>query len=366
MATAMKPSAHALTEPPEAARAAGLRYTTDRRPGIRRRRNGPGFVYLGSDGDRVTDPGEVARIRSLAVPPAWTDVWICPSPNGHLQATGRDARGRKQYRYHPTWRRVRDETKYDRTTVFGKALPGIRRRVDRDLAERGLPKDKVLVVVRLLDVSHIRVGNPEYARDNSSFGLTTLRGRHVQVSGEEIRFSFRGKGGQPSRVSVRDRRVARVVRRCRELPGQELFRYEGEDGTPKDVTSTDVNEYLARITGEEFTSKDFRTWSGTVLAAEALAEAGGIRTRRQATRKVVRAIEAVSGELGNTPAVCRKCYVHPDVVEAYLDGTLLDYLDPGGPKAGVRRVRGLRIEEARVLALLRDRSRAARGRAAAA
>jgi DNA topoisomerase I len=367
MPTAAKPSAEALTEPPDAARAAGLRYTTDRRPGIRRRRSGSGFVYLDAGGRRVADPDELARIRALAVPPAWTDVWICPSPNGHLQATGRDARGRKQYRYHPRWRVVRDQTKYHRTTAFGKALPTIRRRVERDLALPGLPRDKVLaVVVRLLDVSHIRVGNPEYAKDNGSFGLTTLRARHVTVSGEEIRFSFRGKGGQPRRVSVRDRRVARVVRRCRDLPGQELFQYQAEDGTPADLTSSDVNEYLFGITGQDFTSKDFRTWSGTVLAAEALAGAGGFRSQRQATRNVVRAIEAVSEVLGNTPAVCRKCYVHPDVVEAYLDGTLLDYLNPGGSRASVKRIRGLRIEEARVLALLRAKSRAARSRPTAA
>ena len=351
--------------PPQAARAAGLRYTTDGRPGIGRRRNGSGFVYLDADGKRVSDADELARIRGLAVPPAWTEVWISPWPNGHLQATGRDARGRKQYRYHPRWREVRDETKYHRTTAFGRALPAIRRRVERDLARPGLPREKVVaVIVRLLDVSHIRVGNPEYARDNRSFGLTTLRNRHATVSGQEIRFAFRGKGGQSRRVSVRDRRVARVVRRCRELPGQVLFQYEDDDGNLVDVTSSDVNEYLLEITGEDFTSKDFRTWSGTVLAAEALAEAGEHRSQRQATRKVTRAIEEVAEQLGNTPAVCRACYIHPDVVQAYRDGTLLDYLDPRGSRAGVKRIRGLRIEEARVLALLRAMARAGRSRAA--
>ncbi|HEX2032221.1 MAG TPA: DNA topoisomerase IB [Actinomycetota bacterium] len=355
----------APTEPPEAARAAGLRYTSDRRPGIERRRNGSGFVYVGPDRNRITDPETLVRIKSLAIPPAWTDVWISPIANGHLQATGRDARGRKQYRYHERWREVRDETKYHRTTVFARALPAIRRRVDRDLASPGLPREKVVAaVVRLLDVSNIRVGNPEYARDNGSYGLTTLRGRHVKVSGERMRFSFRGKGGKRTEVAVEDRRVARIVQRCRDLPGQELFQYVGDDGQPVDVGSSDVNDYLLAVAGQDFTSKDFRTWSGTVLAAEALARMGEFRTQRQARSKIVRAVEEVSEELGNTPAVCRKCYVHPDVIEAYLDGTLHDYLDPGGPKAEVKRIRGLRVEEARVLALLRDRSRAARRKAA--
>lgn len=354
-----------MTEPPEAARAAGLRYTTDGVHGITRRRNGAGFVYLGPDGKRVTDPEALVRIKALAIPPAWTDVWISLLPNGHLQATGRDARGRKQYRYHERWREVRDETKYHRTTTFARALPAIRRRVDRDLASTGLPREKVVAaVVRLLDISNIRIGNPEYARDNGSFGLTTLRSRHVKVSGERLRFSFRGKGGKRIEVAVEDRRVARIVQRCRDLPGQELFQYVGDDGDPVDVGSSDVNEYLLAVTGQDFTSKDFRTWSGTVLAAEALAGMGRFRTQRQARSKVLRAVEEVSEELGNTPAVCRKCYVHPDVVEAYLDGTLHDYMDPGGPRAQVKRIRGLRIEEARVLALLRDRSRAARRRAA--
>jgi DNA topoisomerase I len=365
MAQAIEPPPpEALTEPPEAARAAGLRYTSDAIRGITRRRAGSGFTYLGPDGERISDSETLVRIRALAIPPAWTDVWISPYSNGHLQATGRDARGRKQYRYHARWRAVRDETKYHRTIAFARALPGIRRRLKRDLAEPGLPRDKVLaVVVHLLDESHIRVGNPEYARDNRSYGLTTLQNRHVKVTGSEIRFSFPGKGGKRFEIALQDPRVARVVRKCRDLPGQDLFQYV-DDGEVADVGSEDVNAYLLRISGEEFTSKDFRTWSGTVLAADALDRVGRFRSQREARSKVLRAIEEVSEELGNTPSVCRKCYVHPDVVEAYLDGTLHDYMDPAGARAAVKPVRGLRIEEARVLALLRDRSRAARRSAA--
>jgi DNA topoisomerase I len=344
------------TTAPEAAKDAGLRYTTDDRPGIRRRRRGRSFQYIDPAGRTITDPRERARINALAIPPAWTDVWICPSPNGHLQATGRDARGRKQYRYHPRWREVRDEVKYGRMVAFGEALPRIRRQVDRDIARRTLSKPRVVAtVVRLLDETSIRVGNDEYARENNSFGLTTMRKRHVDVDGSRIMFRFRGKGGKLSDVDVRDPRVARVLRRCEELPGQQLFQYVDDDGDVQDVGSDDVNDYLREVTGENFTAKDFRTWSGTVLAAWALEELGEAGSPTQAKRNVVRAVESVAKSLGNTPAVCRSCYVHPDVIEAHLDGSLAEGLARAADRRLARSMRGLTPQEAAVLALLRVR-----------
>jgi len=344
------------TAAPEAAKEAGLRYTTDDRPGIRRRRRGRGFQYVAPDGRTITDAEERARIDALAVPPAWTDVWICPSPNGHLQATGRDARGRKQYRYHPRWREVRDETKYERMIAFGAALPRIRRRVDRDIARRALSKPRVVAaIVRLLDETSIRVGNDEYARENRSFGLTTMRKRHVDVEGSRIMFRFRGKGGKPSDVDVTDPRVARVLRRCEGLPGQDLFQYVDADGEPVDVDSDDVNDYLREITGEDFTAKDFRTWSGTVLAAWALEELGEAGSPTQAKRQVVRAVESVAKELGNTPAVCRSSYVHPQVIETHLEGNLARELGRKADGRVAQGLRGLTAQEAAVLALLRRR-----------
>src|SRR5207248_1022266 len=296
------------TDPVESAQSARLHYVTDEGPGIRRVRCGTGFRYVGPSGRPVRGP-DLERIRALAIPPAWTDVWICPLPNGHLQATGCDARGRKQYRYHPRWRAVRDETKYQRLLAFARALPRIRARVDADLARRGLPRAKVLAtVVRLLETTLIRVGNEEYARANNSFGLTTLRGRHVDVDGPEVRFEFRGKGGKPHAVGVRDPRVARIVRRLHELPGQELFQYVDADGARRTLDSADVNAYLREIGADDFTAKDFRTWAGTVLAALALAEVRRFRTVREARRNVGRAIERVAARLGNTPAICRKGY----------------------------------------------------------
>jgi len=303
---------------------AGLRYVSDAGDGIRRRRAGAGFVYVDAQGRRVRDPETLQRIRSLVVPPAWRDVWICASAHGHIQAVGRDARGRKQYRYHPRWRAVRDETKYTRMLAFARALPRIRARVDADLARRGLPRAKVLAtVVRLLETTLIRVGNEEYARANNSFGLTTLRGRHVDVDGPEVRFEFRGKGGKSHAVGVRDPRVARIVRRLHELPGQELFQYVDDDGARRTLDSADVNAYLREIGADDFTAKDFRTWAGTVLAALALAEVRRFRTVREARRNVGRAIERVAARLGNTPAICRKGYVHPGIVDAYLDGVTI-------------------------------------------
>jgi DNA topoisomerase-1 len=347
-----------LTRAPEtpqsAASDAGLRYTSDDRPGIHRRRRGNGFQYIGPDGKTITDAGERARIDALAVPPAWTEVWICPAPNGHLQATGRDARGRKQYRYHPRWREVRDEAKYGRLIAFAEALPRVRRRVDRDIARRSLGKQRVVAaVVRLLDETSIRVGNDEYARENGSFGLTTMRKRHVDVDGSRISFRFRGKGGKTAEVDISDPRVARVLRRCEGLPGQHLFQYVGDDGEPADVDSDDVNAYLHDVTGADFTAKDFRTWSGTVLAAWALDDLGEAGSPAQAKRQVVRAVESVAKELGNTPAVCRSCYVHPDVIDAHLDGDLAGVLERASAGRPERRMRGLTREEAAVLALLR-------------
>ena len=313
-------------DPEEVARDAGLRYVSDRRAGITRRRAGRGWSYRAPDGTLVRDAKSLARIRALAIPPAWLDVWISPVVSGHIQATGRDARGRKQYRYHPRWRHVRDEAKYDRTIAFAEALPAIRERVAADMGLRGLPRDKVLAtIVRLLETTFIRVGNAEYARENRSFGLTTLRDGHAVIDGSEVRFKFRGKSGKDHKVGIQDRRLATIVRRCQELPGQELFQYIDEDGSIQDVTSTDVNEYLRQVTGQGFTAKDFRTWAGTVLAAQALqaleGTAGG--TEREMRSKVVRAVEQVAQSLGNTPTVCRQCYVHPAIIDAYLDGAMV-------------------------------------------
>jgi DNA topoisomerase I len=269
----------------------------------------------------VRDVATLSRIRALAIPPAWRAVWICPRADGHLQATGRDARGRKQYRYHSRWRETRDETKYGRMLEFAAALPAIHRRVGRDLARHGLPREKILAtVVRLLETTLIRVGNEEYARENDSFGLTTLRTRQVRVNGSKVRFQFRGKSGVEHAIELEDRRMAAIVKRVRELPGQELFQYVDEDGSLRSVGSADVNAYLKEISGEDFTSKDFRTWAGTLLAARALGRLGGFKSQAQAKRNVVTAVEAVARLLGNTAAVCRKCYIHPAVLEGYLAG----------------------------------------------
>jgi DNA topoisomerase I len=341
--------------PQEAADEAGLRYVDDRGPAIRRRRAGRGWVYMGPAGKRVTDENRIAWIKRLAIPPAWTDVWICPIRNGHIQATGRDARGRKQYRYHPRWREVRDASKYGRLIAFARSLPRIRRRTDRDLRRRGLPREKVLaLVVRLLEETLIRVGNDEYARDNRSYGLSTLRDRHVAIDGDHLRFRFRGKGGKEHEIGIRDRRLARLVRQCQEIPGQELFQYYDPDGRRQEVTSGDVNDYLREVAGSDFTAKDFRTWAGTVAASMALREFSAIDSAARRKKAVVRAIEQVAMELGNTPAVCRSCYVHPEVVESYLDGTLVDALATRARGAG-RGIHALRPEEAAVLGLLQAR-----------
>ncbi len=308
-------------EPAKAARAARLRYTTDRQRGFRRRRAGHGFQYLNQQGSTVRGAALVARFRALAIPPAWTDVWISADPVGHLQATGKDARGRKQYRYHPRWRTVRDATKFLRMLEFGAALPAIRRRVRRDLRLPGLPRDKILaVVVRLLETTLIRVGNEEYAQSNGSYGLTTLRYRHVRVSGKELTFRFPGKGGKRHDVTVSDPRLARVVRRCRELPGQELFQYLDLDGEPHPISSSDVNAYLAETTGDEFTAKDFRTWAGTLRLSRRL---GTRDTGAQGGKAaLLAAVKEVAEELRNTPAICRRCYVHPAMLAVFEDDAL--------------------------------------------
>jgi DNA topoisomerase I len=316
-----------LVDPVESARAAGLRYVSDLTPGIRRSRAGKAFTYAEPDGRTIRDKETIGRIQRLAIPPAWTDVWICPDPRGHIQATGRDAKGRKQYRYHRRWREVRDAVKYDRMLAFAQALPEIRRRTDEHLELPGLVREKVLAtVVRLLEETRIRVGNDEYRKENGSYGLTTLRNRHVDVIGSEVRFTFRGKSGKHHRVKLHDRRLARIVKRFLEIPGQELFKYLDEKGDPCAIESSDVNDYLREISGDDFTAKDFRTWSGTILAARYLRDAAAEPTSEPATRgakkELVSAIAQVADELGNTPAVCRKCYIHPAVIAAYLAGAL--------------------------------------------
>ncbi len=325
------------TDPAESAAAAGLRYVTDATPGIRRVRAGGGFRYTAPDGTAVRDRATLQRIRSLAIPPAYTDVWICPDARGHIQATGRDARGRKQYRYHPKWRSVRDETKFGRMLAFSDCLPAIRERVARDMARAGLPREKVLAtVVRLLECTRIRVGNDEYARSNRSFGLTTLRDQHVEIDGANLSFQFRGKSGKTHSVDISDRRLARIVAQCQAIPGAELFQYLDADGERQTIGSGDVNAYIREISGQDFTAKDFRTWAGTMLAAEALAagEPGETETARKAA--IVQAVDAVATQLNNTRAVCRKYYVHPAVFERFMAGTLAADLDGGGrPRAGL-------------------------------
>lgn len=329
-------------------------YVSDDEPGITRHRRGKGWSYHRSDGELITDAGVKERLNALAIPPAWTDVWICPEASGHLQATGRDDRGRKQYRYHPDWRAIRDVAKYARMVPFGRALPEIRRTVSGHLRRKGLPREKVLAaVVRLLDRTLIRVGNDEYERENDSYGLTTLRDRHVEFRGDGFRLSFRGKGGKQTEVEVDDARLAEVVKRCRDVPGYELFQYYDEGGERRRVESGDVNEYLCQIVGEDFTAKDFRTWAGTMhLTAELLA-CGPCDEEREAKRRVKEAMEKVAERLGNTPAVCRSCYVHPAVIERYRKGTLANVLQPSKP-VSYEKVRGLSEEESAVLALLED------------
>ncbi|WP_165253105.1 DNA topoisomerase IB [Paludisphaera soli] len=339
-----------------AAKAAGLRYVSDARPGLGRRRSGKNFRYVDAAGKPVRDEQTLARIKALAIPPAWTDVWICPSAQGHLQATGRDEKGRKQYRYHARWRTVRDDAKYGRMAAFGQALPRIREATDADLKLDGMPRRKVLAaVVQLLELSLIRVGNEEYARTNKSFGLTTMRNKHVAVEGPTIQFQFKGKSGVKHRISIKDRRLARVVARCQDLPGQELFTYLDDESGVQRIDSADVNEYLREASGQDFTAKDFRTWAGTVLASMALQEFEAFDSDAQAKKNIVQAVERVAERLGNTPSVCRKCYVHPAVLDAYLEGSMLDALRTRTDREIRDSLGHLKPEEAAVLALLQNR-----------
>lgn len=330
---ALTTSAAVAPEPEASARAEGLRYTSDQSPGLKRVSRGRSFIYFHPDGRRVTDEPSLARIRALAIPPAYKGVWICTVPNGHLQATGRDARGRKQYRYHARWRTHRDATKFDRMLEFGRALPRIRRRVAQDLRASGLPREKVLAtIVRLLESTLVRVGNEEYARTNGSFGLTTLRNRHVAVKGETVNLEFRGKSGIAQRVSVTDRAVARIVRGCRDIPGQELFQWIDPQGERRPIDSNDVNEYLREASGGPFTAKDFRTWFAT-LEALALLRKRRATSEREAKKHALEAVEAVAVKLGNTPAICRKCYIHPVILSSYGEGKLALLNGATGPLA---------------------------------
>jgi DNA topoisomerase I len=348
--------ASAIVDPKDAAEFAGLVYVSDEKPGIGREIAGEGFSYRDAKGQPVRNEATLERIGKLAIPPAWTDVWICPSANGHIQATGRDAKGRKQYKYHPQFREVRESTKYEHMMEFARALPAIRARLAEHMALRGLPRDKVLAtVVHLLESTLIRVGNDDYAKSNKSYGLTTLRNPHVKVNGSELRFQFKGKSGKTWRLQLKDRRVARIVRACQELPGQELFQYVDDNGEVKHVTSADVNAYLREITGRDITAKDFRTWAGTVLAALALQEFEAFDTQAGARKNLRAAIERVASRLGNTPTICRKCYIHPEVLSAYTEGALLLEVRDRVEAELREDLASLRPEEAAVLGLLEAR-----------
>jgi DNA topoisomerase-1 len=349
----------AIVDPREAARSAGLIHVSDDRPGISRRRTGKGFSYRDAEGKLIRDADVLARIRKLAIPPAYTDVWICARPNGHIQATGRDARGRKQYRYHPSFREVRESAKYAHMLEFAAALPALRRQVETDMALPGLPREKVLAtVVHLLETTMIRVGNEDYARQNRSYGLTTLKSRHMNVdpSGKELLFAFKGKSGKFWRVTLRDRRLAKIMRAIQELPGQHLFQYLDDDGARHDIGSEDVNDYLREISGSSITAKDFRTWNGTVLAATALSKCEMAENASAAKRNIRDVIAQIATQLGNTPTICRKCYVHPDILEAYLAADLiLESLPTAQPKISDKTY--ITAEEEVVVSFLRRRQR---------
>jgi DNA topoisomerase I len=349
-------AAETVLESIDAARSADLRHVSDDQPGTRRVKAGKGFRYVKADGKPVTDPDDLLRIRRLGIPPAWRDVWICPHASGHLQATGRDDRGRKQYRYHTRWREVRDQAKYDKMVSFAQALPTIRRRTSTDLRKPGLPREKVLAaVVRIMEKTLIRVGNEEYADQNDSYGLTTLQDHHADVRGSKVTFEFKGKSGKEHEIDLEDKRLARIVARCQDLPGEELFQYKDEKGVTRDIGSADVNDYLRQASGENFTAKDFRTWAGTVLAARALQEFQSFTSTAQAKKNLMRAIDAVAMRLGNTKTVCRKCYVHPAIINSYMEGSLLDLLSrrAGGELARV--MKSLPAAEAAVLGLLQQK-----------
>lgn len=350
----------------QVARAAGLRYTQDNRAGIQRVKKKKTVGYVRPDGSAIKDEETLARIRSIVIPPAWTQVWICPEANGHIQATGRDVRGRKQYRYHPRWRQHRDENKFQHMVAFARVLPKIRRRVQRDLRRSGMPREKVLAaVLRLLETTLIRVGNDEYARTNKSYGLTTIRNKHVKIQQDNIRFQFRGKSGVEHEVNLKDRRLARIVKHCQEMPGQELFAYQDEVGELHDIGSQDVNDYLRQISGGDFSAKDYRTWAGTVLAAIALREFEEVSSQSQAKKNIVLAVESVARMLGNTPAVCRKCYVHPAILESYFEGLTIVTLRTSVAGKIDRELSQLKPEEASVLVLLQQRLKQSRRRISA-
>ena len=359
-----QPAGPLAVEPSVSAEVAGLRYVNDlRQPGIRRIGGKTRFRYVDPNGRTVSDRDVIQRIKALVIPPAWTAVWICPNPLGHLQATGRDARGRKQYRYHARWRQVRDEVKYGRLIAFAGALPKIRERTASDLTRTGLPREKILAaVVELLEKTLIRIGNEEYARDNHSYGLTTMRDTHAKVNGASVRFAFKGKSGVAHSIDLNDSRLARIVKTCRDLPGHELFQYLDDEGQTRAIDSSDVNDYVHDVSGESFTAKDFRTWAGTVLVAQALAESTSGRARSSdrakkmiAKRAIVRAVESVAKRLGNTVSVCRKCYIHPVVLDAYLDGDVIVI-----PKRHAKTNHHLSPQEAAVVKLIERRSRRTR------
>jgi DNA topoisomerase-1 len=345
-----------IVDPRDAAESAGLTYVSDSGRGIRRRRAGKGFSYIGPGGEKLTDKNTIARIRKLAVPPAWTDVWICPRASGHIQATGRDARGRKQYRYHADFREIRDATKYHRMLDFAASLGAIRAKIAEHMSLRGLPREKVLAtIVYLLERTLIRVGNEDYAKQNQSYGLTTLQGQHVKTEGSELRFRFKGKSGKQWNLRINDRRVAKIIRACQELPGQDLFQYVDEDGTACEISSSDVNAYLKEITGADVTAKDFRTWHGTVLAAMALQEVQSFDGHAATKKHLKLAIEQVASRLGNTPTICRKCYIHPEILTSYFDGQLELNIKDQVEEELRERLTTLKPEEAAVLALLEGR-----------
>jgi DNA topoisomerase I len=347
-----------ITDPVASAKMAGLRYVTDAEPGIYRRRRGKGFQFIDAEGKAVRDKETLSRIKSLVIPPAWSGVWICQNPKGHLQVTGRDARGRKQSRYHPRWREVRDETKFERMTIFGGILPTIRERVEQDLSLPGLPRHKVLAtIVRLMEATLIRVGNEEYARENHSYGLTTMRNKHVEVEGSSVTFKFQGKSRVRHTVDIQDRRIAKIVQRCQDIPGYELFQYVDKEGNHHTIDSADVNDYLREVSGQDFTAKDFRTWAGTVLACTVLQEFEAFESQTQAKKNVVQAIKDVAARLGNTPSVCRKSYVHPVVLDTYFSGAMIKTVKQKAEEEVA--AQALREEEVALLQLLQKRLAAA-------
>src|SRR6266436_2733019 len=351
----MSTKANSVSNPATAANDAGLYYVNDNRVGYRRRANGNGFEYLDTEAKRIRDKQRLLRIKRLAIPPAWTNVWICPLPNGHIQATGRDARGRKQYRYHDRWREVRDENKFGRLTEFAKALPNIRRRITGDMKLNGLPREKILAaIVRLLDRTFMRIGNEEYARFNKSFGITTMRDRHVTVRGAHLLFRFRGKSGREHEVGLTDQRIAKIVSNLQDLPGQNLFQYMNGAREVRDVTSQDVNDYLRQISEDDLTAKDFRTWAGTLLTAIGLSLQPNFESKKQAKANIKSAVSAAAEVLGNTPAICRKCYVHPAIIEAYLSRTPITGLTSARKSTGRW---DLRAAEKTVLKFLRAQHR---------